>query len=58
MATSSMKKDFIINDKKAFEQLKRNLASKPDTDRRPKPSSSLKYGEEKLEGFLSRQTIC
>lgn len=54
MATSSMKKDFTINDKKAFEQLKKNLDSKPDTERRPKPSSSLKYGEEKLKGFLFR----
>lgn len=51
MATSSMQKNFIINDKKAFEQLKKDLDSKQSIVRKPKPSSSLTYGEEKLKRF-------
>ena len=56
MATSSMTKDFVINDQKAFEQLKKDLetAAKDSTSHEVKASPTLSYGEEKLKRFSLR----
>lgn len=56
MATSSMQKDFIIRDRKAFEQFKEVSKSdaKHSAERKVKKSSSLAYGEEKLKHFSFR----
>lgn len=56
MATSSMQKDFIIKDKKAFEQLKKDLksASKERLSNKTQKSASLSHGEEKLKQFSFR----
>ncbi len=56
MATSSMTKDFVINDQKAFEQLKKDLetAAKDNVENEVKTSPALSYGEEKLKRFSLR----
>ena len=55
MATSSMMKDFVINDQKAYEQLKKDLETeaKDNTCHQVKASTVLSYGEEKLKDFYN-----
>ncbi len=53
MATSSIVKDFFVKDKKAFEQLKKELDGKPMCSEIVE-SPSLKKGREKLATFVFR----
>lgn len=53
MATSSITKDFYVKDRKAFEELKKELDRKPMRDEVVE-SPSLKKGREKLATFVFR----
>lgn len=51
MATSSLTKDFVVGDKKAFAQFKKDIETMPENDRTVKSCPSLKRGKEKLKYF-------
>ena len=55
MATTSMNKDFIITDKEAFEQFRRDVQKAQESrPKEVKESPSLYRGREKLEQFSFR----
>lgn len=54
MATNSITKDFIVTDKKAFEQLKKDAASKCAPDQLIKKTNHLERGLEELKRFSFR----
>lgn len=56
MATTSMQKDFVIRNRKAFERFRKTIEVNPkrNVERKVKISSSLAYGEEKLKHFSFR----
>lgn len=54
MATISMHKDFVVKDKKAFEQLKKDVESKADYNRTVKSAPSLEKAAVKLKQFTFR----
>ena len=54
MATSSFFKEFVITDRKAFEQFRKDTESLVESSRKDKPLSSLEYGREKLKDFSFR----
>lgn len=51
MATISMHKKFVIKDKKAFEQLKKDVEKKTNLNRSVESAPSLEKGLRKLKGF-------
>lgn len=51
MATISMHKEFVIKEKKAFEQLKKDVEKKANTNRTVESAPSLEKGAEKLKRF-------
>lgn len=51
MATISMHKEFVVKEKEAFEQLKKDIEKKADLNRSVESAPSLEKGIEKLKQF-------
>lgn len=51
MPTSSMHKEFVVKQEKAFEQLKKDVEKKANLNRFVERAPSLEKGTEKLERF-------
>jgi hypothetical protein len=54
MATSSLHKEFVVKDKKAFEQLKKDIEEKANLNTTVEVAHSLEEGEEILKHFSFR----
>ena len=54
MAIISMHKDFVVKDKKAFEQLKKDIEKKTNPNRSVEAAPSLEKGIVKLKQFSFR----
>lgn len=54
MATSSITKDFVVRDEKAFKKLIKEVNNLPARKNVVKDSTSLSEGREALKRFLSR----
>lgn len=54
MATTSIIKEYIVKDQKAFERMKRDLDKKAPVRKMVAESASLKKSKEKLATFVFR----